>query len=101
MRMRLQVVIPHEPFNALVLNGTAGATIGKILETIKPEAAYFTETDGKRTAFLIVNVENASQIPFFAEPFFLKFNAGCKFHPVMLPEDLIMSDLNKMGKQWS
>jgi len=101
MRMMLQVSIPNEPFNSLVLNGTASATIGKILETVKPEAAYFTEVDGKRTAILIVNLENAAQIPVIAEPFFLKFKAECRFHPVMVAEDLAKADLNKLGKTWS
>ena len=38
MRMLLDVTIPHEPFNTAVRNGTAGATISRILEDIKPEA---------------------------------------------------------------
>ncbi len=48
--------------------------MGKILAAIKPEATYFTEIEGQRTALLIVNLETASQIPSIAEPFFLNFN---------------------------
>ena len=32
MRMLLTVEMPHEPFNELVRNGTAGQIIGRILE---------------------------------------------------------------------
>jgi len=42
MRMMLTATIPHEPFNTLVRENKAGAIIGRILEELKPEAAYFT-----------------------------------------------------------
>jgi hypothetical protein len=48
MKMLLTVTIPHEPFNTLVRQKKAGEVIGRILEEIKPEAAYFTEFDGTR-----------------------------------------------------
>jgi len=41
MRMLMNVEFPLEPFNARVRDGSAGAKIQKILEAIKPEAAYF------------------------------------------------------------
>ena len=50
MKMLMIVECPHEPFNTLVRNGTAGEVIGKILAAIKPEATYFTELHGRRTA---------------------------------------------------
>ncbi len=33
-------------------------------------------------------MEDASQIPAIAEPWFLAFNAAIGLHPVMTPEDL-------------
>ena len=100
MRMMLNVSLPHEPFNTAVRNGSAGATIGKILEAIKPEAVYFTEYDGRRTALLIVNVNQASDVPSLAEPWFLKFQADCRFQIVMSTEDLQKSGLADLGKKW-
>src|SRR6266852_3027190 len=100
MRMLLNVVLPHEPFNAAVRKGTVGEIIGKILEAIKPEAVYFTEQDGHRGAVLIVNLENPSQVPALAEPWFLHFNADCKFRVVMTPEDLQRAGLAELGKKW-
>jgi hypothetical protein len=100
MRMLLKASLPHEPFNHYVRNGTAGETIAKIMETLRPEAAYFTEMDGHRTAIMIVNVEHPSQIPSIAEPFFLNFQADCHFHIVMSAEDLRKAELEKLGKKW-
>jgi len=98
--MLLNVVIPHEPFNTAVREGTAGATIKRILDETKPEAVYFTELDGTRGAVLIVNVDSPSQVPSLSEPWFLNFNADCKFRIVMTPEDLGKAGLDELGKKW-
>jgi hypothetical protein len=100
MRMLLSVEFPHEPFNSLVRSGKAGEIIGRILESIKPESAYFTEQDGKRGGTLVINVNAPSDIPAFAEPFFLNFQANCKFRIAMTPADLQMAGLNELGKKW-
>src|SRR5437016_3856168 len=65
MRMMLTASIPHEPFNSLVRNATAGAIIQEILAQLKPEAAYFLEEHGTRCAVLIIDVADQSRIPFF------------------------------------
>jgi hypothetical protein len=101
MKMLLTVEFPIEPFNSLVKSGNAGEIIGHILETIKPETAYFTEQDGKRGGFFVVDVKNPSDVPFFAEPFFLKFQATCKFRILMSPADLKLAGLENLGKQWA
>ena len=98
--MLLDVVFPIEPFNTAVRNGTVGETMGKILESIKPESVYFTEHDGHRGAVLIVNLDNPSQIPALAEPFFLKFNAECRIRIAMSVEDLKRGGLAELGKKW-
>ena len=42
----------------------------------------------KRTAILIVNMQDASEIPAIAEPWFLALNAEIVGNAVMVPEDL-------------
>ena len=101
MKMLLTVSIPHEPFNSLVRSGKAGEVIGRILETIKPEAVYFTEEHGRRTGIFVVNVQNPSEVPGLAEPFFLNFQADCRFRIVMSPEDLQKAGLDELGKKWA
>ena len=88
MRFLLKVSIPVEAGNEAARRGTLGKTISEILRTLRPEAAYFVAEGGQRTGFLIIQMENAYQIPSIAEPWFLAFNAAVEFHPVMLPEDL-------------
>ena len=100
MRILMDVRCPIEPFNTLVRKGTAGEVIGRILAEIKPEAAYFTEHDGRRGAVLVVNLDSASQIPALAEPWFLNFNAECEFRIAMTPEDLQRAGLTELGKKW-
>lgn len=101
MKMLLTVEIPHEPFNSLVRSGKAGEIIGRILETIKPEAAYFTEQDGTRGGVFVINVQTPSDVPSFSEPFFLNFQANCKFRILMSPEDLQKAGLEEIGKKWA
>jgi hypothetical protein len=100
MRMMMIASIPHEPFNSLVRDNTAGALLGRILEDLKPEAAYFMEEDGKRCAKLVIDIADPSQIPRFSEPFFLSFNADCRFRVVMSAEDLGRAGLGELGKKW-
>lgn len=100
MKMLLTVEFPAEPFNALVRSGKAGELIGRILDSIKPEAAYFTEQDGQRCGIFVVDVKAQSDVPAFAEPFFLNFQASCKFRILMSPEDLQKAGLDELGKKW-
>ncbi|NUQ00229.1 MAG: panthothenate synthetase [Armatimonadetes bacterium] len=101
MRMLLSAKLPHEPFNQAVRDGTAGATLAKILEASGAEAVYFTEEDGHRQAILLVNVTAASDIPRLSEPWFLNFGADCRFRIVMTPEDLAQAGLDEIGQQWA
>jgi hypothetical protein len=99
--MLLHAKIPHEPFNTLAKNGTAGKKIQQILDDAKPEAVYFTNYNGQRGAILIINLEDPSKVPSFPEPWFLTFGADVQFHIVMKPEDLGRAGLDALGKKWS
>lgn len=84
----MKVSIPVEAGNAAARKGTLGSTVQSILATSKPEAAYFGEDDGVRTGFIVVNLQDASQIPALCEPWFLAFNASIRLRPIMTVEDL-------------
>ena len=88
MRFLLKVNIPNDAGNAAARAGMLDKTIKAILDEQKPEAVYFTDNNGQRTAFLFLEMRDASQIPAIAEPWFLAFNASIEIHPVMVPDDL-------------
>jgi hypothetical protein len=99
--MLLTIQFPLEPFNQYVREGKTGQIIQEILEETQPEAVYFTEDQGARGAVMVVDVASAGQVPFYAEPWFLKFDASCEFRIAMTPEDLQNADLGALGQQWS
>ena len=101
MRMLMHVQLPLEPFNSAVRDGSAGLKIQRILESIKPEAAYFSEQNGRRGGTLVVQVKEASDVPALAEPWFLTFNAEVEFRIAMTPEDLARAGLDSLGKKWA
>ena len=59
----MRVNIPVEPGNQAARTGKLGATIQSILADLKPEAVYFTDDKGQRTAFLFLEMKDASPDP--------------------------------------
>lgn len=100
MRMLMTVKMPNPEFNAAVKNGNASKIMNRILEDSSPEAVYFTEEEGHRCAILVVNIDDSSKIPRFAEPWFLNFNASVEFKIAMTPDDLKKSGLEELGRKW-
>lgn len=88
MRFLLKISIPVEAGNAAAKAGKLGTIIQSILTELKPEAAYFTDDNGQRTGFVFFDMQDASEIPAIAEPWFLALNASVELHPVMVPDDL-------------
>jgi hypothetical protein len=101
MRFMVDIDMPNEPFNQMIKDGTAGPLVQKLLAELKPEAIYFRERHGMRGATAIIDMTDTSQMPAFAEPFFLLFNASVNFEPVMTPEDLAKSGLDEVGRKWA
>jgi hypothetical protein len=99
--MLMHVKLPHDEFNDAVREGEVGRMIDKIIEDAAPEAVYFTEYEGQRGAIMVVNLEDASDVPRYAEPWFLGFNADVEFHVAMTPDELRKARLDKLGKKWS
>jgi hypothetical protein len=87
--MLMQFTIPVEAGNDSVKAGSIGPTIQKVLESLKPEAAYFGAFEGgKRGGFIVFDMKETSQIPAIAEPLFMAFNATVSFYPAMNAQDL-------------
>lgn len=100
MRFLVKASMPVDAGNKAIREGKLGPRMQAVLADIKPEAAYFMEERGRRTALLVVNIQDASEIPRIAEPFFLSLNAEVRFHPVMTAEDLGKAGLDDLAKKW-
>jgi hypothetical protein len=87
MRFLFKISMPVESGNAAAKKDGFKA-IQTILDQQKPEAAYFIAEGGKRTGILILNMQDASELPGIAEPWFLALNASIEVTPAMVPADL-------------
>jgi hypothetical protein len=97
--MLLRVSIPVEAGNAAAKAGTIGSIVEKILADLKPEAAYFfTDDDGQRSASIVFDMKDPSEIPGIAEPWFQAFHAKVSFRPIMNPQDLAKWALHRQGR---
>ena len=88
MRTLMTVQIPTEAGNAAIKNGSLPEIVGKALESLNAEAAYFTAEDGMRTALIFFDMADSSDIPSAAEPFFIGLNARITFAPVMNADEM-------------
>jgi hypothetical protein len=83
-----------------IQEGFHGATAGRRRDGMKPEAAYLCAESGKRGGFFVVNLNDVSEMPRVAEPWFLNFDATVEFLPAMIPADLQKAGLDNIGKMW-
>ena len=97
MRMLMKVQMDVEAANRAIRDGSWEQVMGRFMEEVKPEAAYFTAEDGKRTGFIFLDLEDVSDIPSLAEPFFMAVNASIDFSPVMTVAD-VQRGLEKASK---
>lgn len=88
MRVMAKITMPVESGNQAIKDGSLGTVIQRAAERWKPEAMYFTTFDGERTAFMVFDLPDASDLPPFAEPLFQGLDANVQLAPVMNGDDL-------------
>jgi hypothetical protein len=96
MRVMARISLPVEPANQAIKDGKLGAAMQQAADRWHPEAMYFTTFDGRRTAYMIFNLPDPSDIPPFAEPFFMALQAEVELAPVMDGADL-QKGLSQLG----
>ncbi|WLW53331.1 hypothetical protein [Streptomyces sp. YU58] len=97
MRVLFKASLDTEKANEAISNGTLPKLLQSTLEQIKPEAAYFTSENGLRTAYLVFDMQDSSQMPVISEPFFMHLGAKITYTPVMNREDL-QKGLTELGR---
>lgn len=95
MRVLLTVQMDTEKANKAIADRTLPHTLKSVFDRIKPESAYFGSQDGMRTAYVVFDLKDASDIPGVAEPFFQDLGAEVTFQPVMTMDD-IQTGLGKL-----
>jgi hypothetical protein len=88
MRMLAKIQIPVERGNDALEDGSLPRLVQGVLADLKPEAAYFLAMDGYRTALIVFDMTDPSQIPAIGEPFFMGLDAEVTLYPVMNADDL-------------
>ena len=88
MRTLLKMQVDVDAGNRAITEGSIQQVLPEVLETLKPEAAYFGAEEGKRTAWLFFDLDSPSDIPPIVEPLFQTFNASVTLSPVMNQEEL-------------
>jgi hypothetical protein len=88
MRMLLKVQMDTEASNKMAADGSMQKVMQAMFDQLKPEAAYFSPDDGHRSAYIVFDMQDPSQMPVIAEPLFQGLHAKVSFAPVMNLEDL-------------
>jgi hypothetical protein len=84
MRTMVKFTIPTtEESNALIRDGSIAQTMETVIGNLQPEAAYFCPIDGKRGGYLVVNMEEESELVTKLEPFWLEPGATIETFTVM------------------
>ena len=102
MRFLVKFSIPIDRGNSQIPDPEFGMKMQQLLSDMKAETAYFTAVNGQRGGYIVMNLDDASQIPAVAEPLFLWLKADIEFIPVMLPADLAKAapTIGAAAKRW-
>lgn len=88
MRMLLRFEMGLAAANELNRTGESDELNRQLMDSTKPEAAYFATDHGRRTGYLVFDMVDSAQIPVIAEPLFQRMGATVEFIPVMNADDL-------------
>ena len=88
MRMMLKAHMDTEAGSRAIEDGSMAAALAQMMERLQPEAAYFGPDDGRRTAFIVFDLKDPSQLPAITEPLFGRMKASVQMFPVMDRADL-------------
>ena len=86
--MMMKVQVDTEAGSRAIADGSMAQLMQQTLGELQPEAAYFGPDDGIRTAFIVFDLEDPSQLPPITEPMFRTLKANISMFPVMDREDL-------------
>ncbi|MFL6487977.1 MAG: hypothetical protein ACJ71D_14870 [Nitrososphaera sp.] len=87
MRVLVRVILPDEAGNRAIKDQNFIKNIQSFMDNYKAEAAFFTPSNGDRSANFIIDMPSSDMMATIAEPFF-EMGAKVEMQPVMNFEDL-------------
>jgi len=97
MRTMMKIKMDTEAGSRLIADGSMPQLMQETLGPLQPEAAYFGPEHGIRTAFIVFDLQDPSQLPQLTEPLFRELKATVEMFPVMNQEDL-QKGLQELGR---
>ncbi|MFC9506085.1 DUF3303 family protein [Streptomyces sp. NPDC057002] len=88
MRVMLKATLDTDKANEALRAGKMPQIMQEAMERLKPEAAYFGPMGGRRTCFMVFDMQDSSQLPPALESFFTDLNAEVEVCPIMNSDDL-------------
>lgn len=88
MRVMLRAQLDTQAANEAVKNGSLPKIMQALADRLKPEAAYFGPSEGKRCCTFVFDMQDSSLLPSLSEPLFENLGATIEIQPVMNTEDM-------------
>jgi hypothetical protein len=83
MRFMITFRVPPEKGNAAMKDGSFIPAFQSVMEDLQPEAAYLADIEGARGGYLVVNMDDASQIPAIADRYSSGWARLSKYTPCL------------------
>lgn len=88
MRVMLRARMDTQVANKAIKNGAMQKLMQSMTDELKPEATYFSASEGERACTMVFDMKDSAQLPTIAEPLFEELGAKIEIQPVMTIEDL-------------
>ncbi len=96
MRMMMKMQLDTEAGSRAIADGSMPQLMQETLGRLEPEAAYFGPENGIRTAYIVFDLQDPSELPSITEPLFSTLKANIQMFPVMDRADL-QKGLEQLG----
>lgn len=88
MRVMLRAHIDTAASNEGIKSGALPQSMKKLMETVKPEAAYFGLHEGVRSCWIVFDLQDSGAVPALIWDLFNDYHAEIEIAPVLNAEDM-------------
>ncbi|MFD7261627.1 DUF3303 family protein [Streptomyces sp. NPDC059874] len=88
MRVMLRAHFDTAATNEGIATGALPQAVKKMMDTVKPESAYFGLHEGVRSCWIVFDLQDSTMMPSLTWELFRDYHAEIEVAPVMRPEEL-------------